>query len=56
LTLVDRLGRAVRDIPLGASAPRSHTLHVETEGLTAGLYFLRLETGGGVLHQRLLVQ
>ncbi|MCZ7558466.1 MAG: heparinase II/III family protein [Bacteroidia bacterium] len=56
LTLVDRLGRTVRSIPVDNSGPALQDVRIEIAGMSAGLYFLRLETSVGVFHQRLLVQ
>lgn len=56
LTLLDRLGRACRSIPIDSTGPDAQYLRMDVSDLNAGLYFLRLETSVGVFHQRLLVQ
>ncbi|PEN12223.1 hypothetical protein CRI94_14380 [Longibacter salinarum] len=53
LVIYDLLGRKVRDLPVSGSG--RHTLTLQTHGLAAGMYFLRLTGGGQVRTQKLTV-
>jgi len=52
LELLDLQGRAVRRLASGDFAAGEHSLGIEREGLPAGVYWLRLRSGGDVRHTR----
>lgn len=54
LRLYDVLGRQVRTVPTDAKAGR-HKHQLDTNALSSGVYFLRLQAGGTVKTQRLTV-
>ncbi len=53
LTLYDALGRAVRSVPVSAAAP---AVRLSLTGLTSGTYWVRAQTPGQQLTQRLVVE
>jgi hypothetical protein len=55
LALVDLQGRALRRLAAGTFDAGEHRLPVERGGLAAGIYWLRLESGGEVRHTRFAV-
>jgi hypothetical protein len=55
LALVDLQGRTVRRLAAGTFDAGEHSLPVERGGLAAGIYWLRLESGGEVRHTRFAV-
>jgi hypothetical protein len=55
LTLLDLQGRAVRHVASGTYAAGEHAFTIERDGLTAGIYWLRLRSGGQVRHARFAV-
>ena len=46
LELIDLQGRAVRQLASGDHAAGEHSVEVAREGLSAGIYWLRLRAGG----------
>ncbi len=55
LVLHDRLGREIRTIVSHGTGLDTQTIRVDLAGLSAGMYFLRLEGGGGARQQRILI-
>ena len=54
LRLYDLQGREVRTLVNRVEAPGRHRALLSTRGLSSGVYFYRLESGGQVLQQKLL--
>lgn len=55
LTLVNSLGRTVRELAAGRYASGRHSLTVDASGLGSGIYFCRLEAGSIVDVRKLMV-
>jgi hypothetical protein len=55
LSMLDVQGRSVRRLASGFHDAGEHSLDVPRDGLSAGIYWLRLRSGGDVLYTRFAV-
>lgn len=56
LQVVDITGRVVNSLASGMQQAGSHNYQLNTTSLTAGIYFIRLQSGGKTTTQKLIVQ
>jgi hypothetical protein len=50
------MGQKVAAINGGNFAPGTHTVNLDINGLAAGVYFVNLNTGNGMVTEKLIVR
>lgn len=55
-SIVNVMGQKVASINGGNMAPGAHTINLDINGLSAGVYFINLNTGNEVITQKLIVR
>jgi hypothetical protein len=55
-SLVNVMGQKVAAINGGNFAPGTHTVNLDINGLAAGVYFVNLNTGNGMVTEKLIVR